>query len=132
MDVAERHALLEQLIDVVFVKRGRRHYEDRVMICPKGTAPAKLPHPGKPRSKLRSYEIRRGWIRPGYRASRETRARSLGFSSLNAYYRQRYLKDLVRLEQLGAELQAPRSAVRTDLRAAGIRTARHPSQRRGP
>jgi site-specific DNA recombinase len=62
MDVQEQRAVLSTVIDCVFVKPGHRHAEDRVLVCPAGTAPADLPKPGRRRNKLRSYEPRRRWI----------------------------------------------------------------------
>jgi hypothetical protein len=65
-----------------------------------------------------------------FRARREARARALGFPDLDAYYRQRYVADRARLDDLRAELGAAWSAVRADLGAAGIEVTREPPRRR--
>jgi DNA invertase Pin-like site-specific DNA recombinase len=66
---SERREIISKTIDCVFVLPGRVNVQDRIFLCPAGTAPADLFHPGaKPRA--RPYQPRRGWIQPRYRSSR--------------------------------------------------------------
>jgi hypothetical protein len=62
MTVAERRALLGQVIDCAFVSRGVRDEHKRVIVCPKGTAPRNLPHSGDKHTLIRTYEPRKRWI----------------------------------------------------------------------
>ena len=55
-----------------------------------------------------------------YRRRRERRARELGFAGLEDFYRVRYVRDRVRLEQLAAELGCAESAARGDLTRFGL------------
>jgi ROS/MUCR transcriptional regulator protein len=59
-----------------------------------------------------------------FRREREARARALGHASLDAYLRRRYVRDGAGLEDLQRELGAGYSAVRGDLRRAGIEPRR--------
>jgi hypothetical protein len=43
MDVAERREIIRRVIDCVFVQPGQRRYDERIWICPTGTAPKNLP-----------------------------------------------------------------------------------------
>jgi hypothetical protein len=61
-----------------------------------------------------------------YRRRREQRARELGYVDLEGYYRSRYVRERMRLEDLATELGCAESAVRGDLR----RLALGPDRRR--
>ena len=70
MEVAERREILGRIIDLVLILPGRLNFADRIMVCPAGTAPRDLPGPGMKQPALRSYEMRRRWIKPSASASR--------------------------------------------------------------
>jgi DNA invertase Pin-like site-specific DNA recombinase len=69
MTLAERRELLAKIIDCVFVSPGRFRVEDRVTVCPAGTAPARLPRIGDKRSNARAFRPRRSGKRAGTRPS---------------------------------------------------------------
>jgi hypothetical protein len=62
MDVAQRREIIGSVIDCIFVQQGQRRLDERIWVCPTGTAPKDLPGRGIPHAKLRAYEPRRGWI----------------------------------------------------------------------
>ena len=64
MSIDERRNTLAAVIDCVFVRRGKGDYDDRISVCPAGTAPAELPRRGDRRPTLRTYPHRREWVRP--------------------------------------------------------------------
>jgi hypothetical protein len=55
-----------------------------------------------------------------YRERRDRRARALGYTDLEDFYRGRYVRDRARLDELAAELGCAQSAVRGDLRRSGL------------
>jgi hypothetical protein len=63
MSHAEQRELLGRVIDAVFVAPGHAPLEQRVTICPAGTAPP-LPRRGMPTAFTRRIQPRRGWINP--------------------------------------------------------------------
>ena len=64
LPVKEQREILRQVLDVVFVSAGRASAEARVTICPAGTAPHDLPHPGDRGRNLIPIKPRRGWMNP--------------------------------------------------------------------
>jgi hypothetical protein len=65
LDVEERRTVIRSVIDLVFVKPNYRvPLDERIMVCPTGKAPARLPHQGAKHAPLRSFEMRRGWLTP--------------------------------------------------------------------
>jgi hypothetical protein len=63
--VDDKREIIRSVIDVVFVKPDHRvPISQRVMVCPTGTAPARLPRPGDKGSRLRAYEPRPRWVMP--------------------------------------------------------------------
>ena len=71
-------------------------------------------------------------IAPGlsdYREQREERARALGYENLRDYLSVRYVRGGARIEDLQGELGVSYSAVRGDLRRAGIRVHHGDNQR---
>lgn len=67
-----------------------------------------------------------------YREQREDCARALGYESLRDYLSVRYVRGGARIEDLQRELGVSYSAVRGDLRRAGIRVHHGDSQRNAP
>ena len=55
MTLAARHDVIAAVLDCVFIKPGRLAVEDRVIVCPHGTAPTRLPRAGDSRSRARPY-----------------------------------------------------------------------------
>jgi DNA invertase Pin-like site-specific DNA recombinase len=64
LTVAARNDVLAKVIDVVFVAPGRLNLDDRVLICPAGTAPTNLPQRGDRRRAPRTIHAQRRWIQP--------------------------------------------------------------------
>jgi DNA invertase Pin-like site-specific DNA recombinase len=64
MTHSEKRGLIKRVIDVVFVAQGRGPAEQRVTICPAGTAPRTLPRKGDRRAVNRTITPRRGWLNP--------------------------------------------------------------------
>jgi hypothetical protein len=62
MDVAERREIIRRVIDCVFVAPGQRRYDERIWVCPTGTAPKNLPGRGTKQPPLRRHEPRRTWV----------------------------------------------------------------------
>ena len=72
LDTLERRMIMSKVIDCVFVAPGNGHVENRVTICPRGTAPARLSRPGDKGNRLTAIKPRAHWINPksgptGYR-----------------------------------------------------------------
>lgn len=55
MTLEARHRIIGTVLDCVFVRPGRLDIEARVITCPRGTAPTRLPGPGDRRSRARPY-----------------------------------------------------------------------------
>jgi hypothetical protein len=78
----------------------------------------------------RAEQLRRSGVALGsrraaaHRAQREARARALGFDDLEGYLRAAYVEGGARIEDLQRQLRAGYSAVRGDLRRAGISVRR--------
>jgi DNA invertase Pin-like site-specific DNA recombinase len=70
LDTIQRRVLISQVIDCVFVSRGRKRLPERVTICPIGTAPKRLPRVGVRHNKLRTIKPRREWMNPAPRSRR--------------------------------------------------------------
>jgi DNA invertase Pin-like site-specific DNA recombinase len=60
MPIERRRQLLGQVLDCVFVSAGRDSLQDRVTVCPAGTAPANLPQIGDKRTRARPFRPRGG------------------------------------------------------------------------
>ena len=63
------------------------------------------------------------------RADRERRARELGFTTLEAYYRATYVRQGARLADLEQALGVSRTAIYADLKRAGIAIQHHRDRR---
>ncbi|RKQ90469.1 DNA invertase Pin-like site-specific DNA recombinase [Solirubrobacter pauli] len=55
MPIRARHEIIRAVLDCVFVKPGRLDVEERVIVCPHGTAPTRLPRAGDNHSRARPY-----------------------------------------------------------------------------
>lgn len=58
----ERRELIRAVIAAVFVRQGRGTAADRVMVCPPGTAPRRLPRQGSRGRVMEPVKPRRGWL----------------------------------------------------------------------
>jgi hypothetical protein len=59
MSVDRKREIIEALIDCVFVAPGRLDIEHRITVCPRGTAPARLPRGGDKGGQARPFRPRR-------------------------------------------------------------------------
>lgn len=73
MSIVERREVLAKVIDCVIVSRGRWDIDQRVMVCPTGTAPASLVRRNTRFAPVRSYTLRKGWITPAMLPARTLR-----------------------------------------------------------
>ena len=64
MTTEQQREFLKQVIDCVFVIKGRGPASARVIVCPAGTAPRRLPRIGDQGRFNRTITPRRGWINP--------------------------------------------------------------------
>jgi DNA invertase Pin-like site-specific DNA recombinase len=64
MTHSEKRDLIKRVIDVVFVAKGNGAAEQRVTVCPAGTAPRQLPGKHRQKSVIRTITPRRGWLNP--------------------------------------------------------------------
>jgi hypothetical protein len=71
MGLAARREVIRRVVDCVYVGPGRFGYDDRVWVCPTGTAPPPpLPSGRKRRNAVRRVHPRRDWISAGYDTAR--------------------------------------------------------------
>jgi len=68
MDLDDKREIIGSVIDAVFVARGRLDVEERITICPAGTAPRRLPRAGDKGNQARPF-------RPSQRIRTATAAR---------------------------------------------------------
>ena len=64
MPLPERRKFVRHVIDVVFVTTAHGPPSHRVIVCPAGTAPGRLPRQGGNGRLGRTITPRRGWINP--------------------------------------------------------------------
>jgi len=64
LDGCERRDAIARVIDCVFVDPGRLNYDQRILICPRGTGPRDLPRAGDKKSTHKAYAVRASWIKP--------------------------------------------------------------------